>query len=86
MCDAVMRFGCGNERGVCGAGEMEGSVFVVCALMRALAGTAGLPCMLHLPEAMFRVWRRLSAPRRTCCNAIREFLNVDGVVQLWRRV
>ena len=43
MCDAVMRFEFGDEGGGCGAGEVEGSVVVVCALMRALAGTASLP-------------------------------------------
>jgi hypothetical protein len=43
VCDAVMKVECGDEGGGCGAGEMEGAVFVVCALMRALAETARLP-------------------------------------------
>ena len=45
---------------------------VVCALMGALAGMAGLPCLLHPTEAMFLVWKRSSARMRTCCNATSE--------------
>ena len=41
-CVEVLRFGCGDEGGGCGAGGREG-IEVVCALMGALAGMAGLP-------------------------------------------
>ena len=46
----VLRFGCGDEGGGCGAGGREG-IEVVCALMGALAGKAGLPCMSRLKTA-----------------------------------
>jgi hypothetical protein len=59
-----MKLEFGDERGGCDSEEMEGAV-VVCALMHALAGTCVLPWLLLLNLAMFRVWRCLSAPRRT---------------------
>ena len=70
-CVVVLRFGCGDEGGGCGAGGREG-IEMVCALMGALAGMASLPCGLHLQEAMFLVWKRSSGRMRTCCNATSE--------------
>jgi hypothetical protein len=47
------------------------------ALTSMLAGFSSLPCLLHLMEVMFLVWKRSSARMRTCCSATSEFLNVE---------
>jgi hypothetical protein len=48
--NAVTRFECDDVWGGCGDGDGEWAVVsvVVFALMRALAGTASLPCGFHL--------------------------------------
>jgi hypothetical protein len=45
-----------------------------CALMRSLAGTARLPCGLHLLEVTCLAWKLLFLRKRTCCNATSELL------------
>ena len=62
-------------RGLRMRGRGEGRDVFVCALMRALAGTAGLPCTLHLKEVTFLAWRLLSLRKRMCCNATRELFS-----------
>ncbi len=57
----MIKLGCGDEGEGYGAGEAERAVVVVCALMHSLAGTASLPCTLHLKVAIHLVWRCLSA-------------------------
>ena len=58
-CGVVLRLGIVCEGGGCGAGDQGRAVFVL-ALMRALAGTAGLPCTLHLLEVTCLAWKLLS--------------------------
>ena len=53
-------------------GRGEGRDVFGCVLMCALAGTACLPCGLHLKEVILLAWRLLSLRKRTCCNAPRE--------------
>jgi len=55
-----------------------------CALMRALAGGASLPCLLHLLEVTLLAWRLLSLRKRMCCNAPSElFFQFDLGLRLW---
>ena len=61
-------------RGLRMRGRGEGRDVFVCALMRALAGAAGLPCTLHLKEVTWLAWKLLSLRKRTCCNATRELM------------
>ena len=49
LCDVVLSLGSDFDGGGCRGGFRAGMCFV-CALMRALAGRAGLPCALHLKE------------------------------------
>ena len=55
----VLILGSVLEGGRCGVGG-EGRDVFGCALMRALAGTARLPCTLLLVEVTLLAWRLLS--------------------------
>ena len=50
----------------------------VCALMRVLAATASLPCMLHPWVVTFCALRLLSMLKRMCCNATSMFFRGDN--------
>jgi hypothetical protein len=52
----------------------EGRDVFGCALMRAPAGTACLPCTLHLFVVACLAWKLLFLRKRMCCNATSELL------------
>jgi len=55
----VLSLGSVFEGKGCGGWE-EGRDVFVCALMRALAVSASLPCPLHLVEVTWLAWKLLS--------------------------
>jgi len=56
------------------------------AIMRSPAGTACLPCGLHLKQVTCLASKLLSGRKRTCCNVTRELmLKLDWGMQLRER-